>query len=84
MNEHDVVFLLEHVHDQGGGCEDIKTIGIYSTLDAAQRTIERLRIKPGFRDAPDGFNIDPYPLNTNSWEDGFLTVDAAHSPWKVE
>lgn len=68
------VFLVEHVHILEDEEEDVKIIGIYSTREAAQQAIERVRLKKGFRDAPEGFTIDLYWLDQDHWEDGFATV----------
>jgi homoserine kinase type II len=68
------VFLLEHIHSLPHGEESVKTIGIYSTHEAAQEAIERLRRQPGFRDTPDGFCIDRYILGMDGWSEGFVTV----------
>jgi hypothetical protein len=68
------VFLVEHVHVLEDGEEDVKIIGVYSTRDAAQQAVERLRLQPGFCDTPEGFTIDLYWLDQDSWEQGFATV----------
>lgn len=68
------VFLLQHVHELDDGEESIKTIGIYSTHENAQKAIERLRLQPGFHDAPEGFSIDPYLLDEDNWVEGYITV----------
>jgi hypothetical protein len=64
------VYLLEHVRDPDGD-EDVKILGIYSTRDAAQEAIDRSLKLPGFRDHPDGFNIDEYTVDRDYWETGF-------------
>jgi hypothetical protein len=71
------VFLLEHLHEFEDGGESVKTIGIYSTRDAAQQAAERLKLQPGFRDAPEGFSIDLYMVDMDHWEEGYLTTPGA-------
>jgi hypothetical protein len=52
------VFLVQHVHTlDDDEEEDVKTIGIYSTREAARQAVERLRLRPGFRDAPAAFQL---------------------------
>lgn len=68
------VFLVEHVHVLDDGEENVKTIGIYSTREKAQQAVERLRIQPGFRDAPDGFVIDLYWVDQDGWASGYVTL----------
>jgi hypothetical protein len=67
------VYLLEHVHIHEDGEQDVKTIGIYSSRENAQRTVERLRIQPGFRAAPEGFSI-AYSLDEDNWTESFITI----------
>jgi len=64
-------FLLQHERPD---TEDVKIIGIYSSPESAEAAIERLRTQPGFRDHPNGFAIDPYPLDRDHWADGFVEL----------
>ena len=68
------VFLVEHLHFLEDGEESVKTIGIYSTREKARQAVERLRMQPGFRDAPDGFVIDLYWIDQDGWEGGYITL----------
>jgi len=70
------VYLLQHSYEQNE-IEEIKTIGVYSTEDLANTVIEKYKNLPGFKDYPDGFNIDKYKMNSNSWEEGFIKWDQA-------
>jgi len=69
------VFLLWYVRDEGQNDEDKFFIGAYSTDWEARDAIERLKGKPGFVDAPDGFQIFPYELNKDHWTEGFVFTD---------
>lgn len=64
------VYLVQHVRDPDGD-DDVKVIGIYSTEEAAQQAVERTVKLPGFRDHPDGFTIDRYPVDFDYWQSGF-------------
>jgi hypothetical protein len=55
----DSVVLLWHVHR-----DDDKLIGVYRSEDDARAAIERLRDKPGFKDAPDGFAVPYVPAKS--------------------
>lgn len=68
------VFVVTHSHELTDGCEDIKILGIFSTQITAEATIQHLLTKPGFKDFPDGFHIEPYPLDIDFWTSGFVTV----------
>jgi hypothetical protein len=79
------VHLLQHLHILNGDEEDVKTLGIYSTRGAALAAIERFRVLPGFKDCPqladtsapgvaEGFYIDEYELDQDSWSAGYDTL----------
>ena len=80
MDAHTEVFLVEHVHTLDDGEEDVKVIGIPSTREAAAHAVERLRLQPGFRDAPEGFTIDLYWLDQDGWAEGYVTVSKPRDP----
>lgn len=66
------VHFLYHIDEKRvDGYHHGKLIGIYSTPEAAQAAIERLRDKPGFKDHPDRWRIHPRTLNRDSWARGF-------------
>lgn len=69
-----VVYLLEHVHESGDGTQDVKTLGIYSSEASAKQAMETLVRQPGFRDVPDGFNIDAYEIDQFCWQDGYVKL----------
>ena len=48
------VFVLQHVHSQEDGVEDVKFVGVYSSREKAEAAVARLSRLPGFADAPDG------------------------------
>ncbi|MGA3295458.1 MAG: hypothetical protein ABSE45_15935 [Candidatus Acidiferrales bacterium] len=68
----DSVFLLWYVCAPDGADDNELLIGVYSSEDEAKAAIERLKDKPGFVNAPDGFRIHPYKMNRDSWTEGFV------------
>ena len=70
----DTVFLLWYVQAPDTADEDELLIGAYSTEKEAA-AIERLKDKPGFVSAPEGFQLHPYKLNRDGWTEGFVLVD---------
>lgn len=64
------VYLLMHLRADAED-EDLKTIGIYSSQEAAESAIQALRSRTGFVDYPDGFSIGRYEVNKTFWADGF-------------
>ncbi len=71
MNSEIKVYLLEHVRDEDGGLGNLKTIGIYSTLELAQMAIIRSSKLPGFCDYINNFTISPKVLDMDYWQSGF-------------
>ena len=69
------VFVLEHARykddNKNNDVEDFKLIGVFSTEAEAQAAIEQLKSQSGFKDYPNGFHIDAYPLNQINWSSGF-------------
>jgi hypothetical protein len=53
---------------------EVKLIGVYSSQEMAEHAVERFRGLPGFREHPDGFHIDAYPIDEDHWTSGFVTV----------
>jgi hypothetical protein len=68
------VFVLQHVHVQEDGVEDVKFIGVYSSREKAQAAVARLGSLPGFSDTPDGFHIDEYRVDQDHWIEGYVVV----------
>jgi hypothetical protein len=67
------LFILQHAGRTNDNEEDVKLIGIYSTQVRAEEAVCRLRSKPGFRDASEGFSIQAYPVDHDDWAEGFVT-----------
>jgi len=69
----DSVFLLWYVLAPETDEEDEFFIGVYNTEGQARAAIARLKDKPGFVDAPAGFQICPYEMNRDHWTEGFYS-----------
>ena len=63
------VYLVQH-HNENKGLS-AKVIGIFTTEKQAKMAIEQLKTKVGFRDYPDDFVINKYPLGHINWASGF-------------
>jgi hypothetical protein len=80
MTERDVmtiVFTLYHIYEKPNGEEEIKLIGIYSSMEKANATLQRLKSKPGFVDYPDNFEIFDVKLDRDGWTEGFFSASDA-------
>ncbi|RYZ70109.1 MAG: hypothetical protein EOP09_06585 [Proteobacteria bacterium] len=69
-----VVFLVFHTRDEMDE-SDVKLIGVFSRREAAQHAVDTLRVKPGFRDFPSGFEINEYIIDRMEWMEGFGSPD---------
>ncbi len=72
------LYLLWHTYEKKPGDEDTKLIGVYSSEERAKEALEKVRVKPGFRDYPDGFEIYEDELNMTDWREGFA------EPWDAD
>jgi hypothetical protein len=70
------VFLLEHSYEIEG-FDEIKTIGIFTEKEKAEKVIKRYISLPGFMNYPDGFNIGLYEIDKAHWEEGFIKWEDA-------
>lgn len=65
-------FLLWYIKNRDTAKEDELLIGVYDSEVEAEAAIERLKGKPGFVDAPQGFEIHRYEVNRDGWTQGFI------------
>ena len=72
------VYLLWHTHeltDGFGTHDEEKLIGVFSTAEKANDTIEKCKNLEGFRDYPlSCFMVDEYELDKPNWAEGFFTA----------
>jgi hypothetical protein len=73
------VFVVQHVHEQQDGDEDVKLIGVYSSRETAAAAVARLRRQPGFSDTPEGFHVAEYRLDQDHWSEGYVIVGRGHT-----
>ncbi len=67
------VYFLYHIdYNDVGRYHNGKLIGVYSTAERAQQTIEQLSDQPGFRDYPERWKIHRRTLDRDSWAEGFV------------
>src|SRR5687768_12955798 len=68
------IYGLFHTTTTAFADED-RTIGVFANASEANQVLDRLRSKPGFRDAPAGFGVDEYKLDHDHWPEGFAWAD---------
>ena len=66
------VFVVHHEFPRYDDKDDIRLIGIYSTEAKAKSAIERLRVLPRFRECPEGFSVDCYPVDADHLVEGLV------------
>ena len=73
------VYFLQHVYEYGeeNEYEEVKNLGIYSSIEKASEAIERYIPFKGFRDYPrECFHISEYFLDEDSnWKGGFVSSE---------
>lgn len=69
------VFLLWHARKLPDDEDGDKLIGVYATADDADRAKQRALSLPGFRDSPEGFEVDRYIVGQDNWKEGFFRVN---------
>lgn len=76
MSDPSHVFLLWHSHgpDPCDNDQNAKLLGVYSTRSRAEDRITRSASIPGFREYPDGFIIDEYEVDVDTWVEGFVEI----------
>lgn len=66
------VFFLSHTYEEGEYDFD-SYLGIFSSLEKAQRELNYLKNIPEYKEHPDDFHIDEYKIDEDNWGFGFLT-----------
>ena len=74
-----IFYKVTHKYKLQGRFE-CKDIGIYSSISNAEKAIELLKIKEGFKDTVEGFRVKkvfryfkPKLIDKTFWIDGFVT-----------
>lgn len=71
----DKVYLMHHIRSDDEYGDSAKLIGVYRSENIARSAISRLKGQPGFRDHPNGFQIEAYELDKDHWVEGFVLVE---------
>ena len=68
------VYLLWHTHidESLEGGEDVKLIGVYSTMSKAEGALSRTKVLDGFKEQPENFEISCNKLDKDEWTFGFI------------
>lgn len=68
------VFVLQHSYKTDDGYDEAKMIGVYSSKEKAEETVEKLKNVNGFCDYPiECFYIDEYEIDKDNWTEGFFS-----------
>jgi hypothetical protein len=68
------VFVLSYARPMSDGPWAGMFIGVYSSLEKVEAAKERMRVRPGFRDFPDGFRIDCLRIDEDYDDPMFFTA----------
>lgn len=73
-----IVYFLEHFYDNKEGEEIVRSIGVFSSIEKAEKAKEKYKEKKGFNNFINSFNIDKYETDIDAcWIDGFISGDEA-------
>jgi len=76
----EIVYVVQHSYEvgdkgefEGEDFDETKMIGVYSSKEKAEKTIDRYKMLPGFKDYPIScFHIDKYEIDQEHWAEGFV------------
>ena len=68
------IYVVQHSHVDGDGCDETKFIGVYATKLKAAAAVEIARDLPRFKSHKSGFTIDAHNLDESKWVEGFVSV----------
>ncbi|MDW9380945.1 hypothetical protein [Chryseobacterium sp. JV558] len=68
------VFSVSHYYTIHTFLDDERYIGVFSSLEKAEKAIEELKNKPGFKDHHDDFDISELDLAVLLWSSGFGSI----------
>jgi hypothetical protein len=71
---HLLEFRIEHPLMRGLEYEDVRIVGVFSSLKNARLAVKKLLSKPGFRDAPKGFHIERWMYGRIEWAEGYGVI----------
>jgi homoserine kinase type II len=66
-----LIYWAYHWYDEDE--RTLKTIGYFSNEEKAKAAIDSVKSQPGFRDHPDGFEINRCRLDQVCWSEGFAS-----------
>jgi hypothetical protein len=78
------VHVLWHRCTDEEGRDHELMLGIYSTQEKAEQALALLRDKPGFRDYPDGFEVQDATIDRTYMTEGFVFAWGDEAPPKPE
>lgn len=73
-------YKVWHMRADEEGQDHDKLLGIYSSREKAEQALAGLRVKPGFRDYPDGFELYEAALDETCFTEGFVSLWGDEEP----
>ncbi|EKE22281.1 MAG: hypothetical protein ACD_7C00001G0002 [uncultured bacterium] len=65
------VYLLFHVKGFKKDIEDVKLLGVFSSIKKAREIMNTHKTLPGFKDYIDDFLIEWYMMDKSEWKEGY-------------
>jgi hypothetical protein len=73
------LYLLHHLNKRADSDEEKILVGVYGSLDAAQRAVTELAARPELHNRKDRFWLDTYELDETNWTTAIET-DSLENP----
>ena len=69
------VYKVDHVYEVEN-VEEIKFIGIFSSMEKANEVVKSLTLQAGFKDHPiEAFQISKVKIDRIGWAEGFISIE---------
>ncbi|HEY6876763.1 MAG TPA: hypothetical protein VI299_02045 [Polyangiales bacterium] len=73
------LYLLHHLNKRADSEEEKILVGVYASLEAAQRAVSELAARPELHERKNRFWLDTYQLDETNWTTAIET-DALENP----
>lgn len=78
------VYKVDHVYEVDD-IEEVKFIGVFSSIEKAREAVNELILQPGFKDHPtDAFQINKIKIDRIGWVEGFCSWKEAIDSDEIE
>jgi hypothetical protein len=66
------IYELSHFYEDEDGYDIFTEIAVYSSLEKAEKALEKFKLYPKFESHPEAFNISRCEIDKDDWPEGFV------------